>query len=88
MKFSAIHNIIGIVYPNPTRGKVFLFSQTTQDIKQLSICDLAGKKVYKKSFSSSKEKIVIVDVSHLLSGIYILNFSTEKNNFSKKLVKE
>ena len=54
---------------------------------ELSITDLVGKTVLKQTIRlDSGNKIVSVDVSPLLEGIYMLRMSDQENVYTKKLI--
>ena len=67
------------IYPNPTND-IVNFSQSVSNIK---ITDLTGKVVYQ----DSKSLVDNVSVLGLTSGVYILNYDFENNQYSKKIVK-
>jgi hypothetical protein len=76
------------VYPNPADKIVNI--EITENLVlslKLSITDLVGKKVFEKDIRfDSGNKIVSVNVSPLLEGIYILRMSDQENIFTKKLI--
>ncbi len=69
-----------LVYPNPSKNTVFIESPFV--IQQVSIINLVGKTIYWKK---SNEQSIILDVSELNGGIYLLNIETEKGIYHKKI---
>lgn len=68
------------IYPNPTNSTITI----SQEISNLEVFDIAGKKV--KSFQKSSSSF---DVSNLEKGVYILKGKTiEGKSINEKLVKE
>jgi len=60
------------VYPNPTTGELIvdIADQARNDIWNVEIYDVVGRKIF--SLSERAESEVIIDVSHLQSGIYVM----------------
>jgi len=71
-----------IVYPNPTSGIVNIKSTFKQDFT-LSIFDAIGRKISSEKYSKTHN---IVDVKSLSKGIYFFSFTTQKTEFTKKVV--
>jgi hypothetical protein len=69
-----------LVYPNPSRGMV---SIEGQNIKSVSIMDLSGKTVYKKTVAGNKTRL---DVSNLPKSVYFIRIEAEKEVRVKKLI--
>jgi chitodextrinase len=65
------------VYPNPTSGIIYI--NTTEDI-DVRISNLQGTQLLQQTISSGEN---VVDISHLLPGIYILKYGKQ----TKKIVK-
>ncbi len=68
------------VYPNPSSG-VFNIDSDTR-IKHVQLYDLSGKLIYQNTLNALKN---ILDLSHLSSGLYVLNIQTEKGIKSVKI---
>ena len=71
------------IYPNPTSGVIYIESTKFQ-IERIEVYDLTGKLLINKS--NLKEKVI--DLSELSGGMYIINISTEKYNFTTGILKE
>ncbi len=69
-----------IIYPNPTRGTVFL--KNISQLSKMTLLDIKGK--YLDSFPEGTSQI---DLSFLKSGIYFLSISTPTEVYFQKLVK-
>jgi photosystem II stability/assembly factor-like uncharacterized protein len=76
------------VYPNPAENTIYVQLLNKQKLSfGLSITDLVGKTVLNQDIRLDPgNKIVSIDVSPLLEGIYMLRMSDEENIFTKKLI--
>jgi drug/metabolite transporter superfamily protein YnfA len=82
---SAFANGISI-YPNPTNGKLTIESgQLT--LKNIEITGITGKTMINHQ-SSLKDSNLEIDLSGLERGIYLVRFTTDKEVFASKIVKE
>ena len=69
------------IYPNPVNsGKIYITSKSSLD-KKIEIFDVLGKKVLETT-TSNKE----VNVSNLISGIYIIKIKEGENSATRKLI--
>ncbi|WP_060523076.1 FG-GAP-like repeat-containing protein [Nonlabens sp. MIC269] len=67
-------------YPNPTNGVINI--DNNSNIQEITISDLSGIN-HKVELDSNQ-----IDISHLSSGIYFLNFTVNGNTLIKKIVKK
>lgn len=74
----------GKVYPNPSSGRMQLSLQTGASPVAMSVHSLDGSLVYRQTFEASTG-ILNLNLSHLPSGIYLLQAATEKALFRKKI---
>ncbi len=75
-----------LVYPNPTEGKLFLsFEQPIQNF-QVELFDINGKNVafFNEQLSSQNFKM---DISHLLSGVYVLKLQSSNQQTIIRIIK-
>lgn len=78
------NSILGFAtYPNPITSKSFTISSSSSDLKEISIFNVIGKKVFATSFSGVKKDI---DVSSINAGVYILKVTEAGKTATKKLV--
>jgi hypothetical protein len=74
-----------LVYPVPTSSSLFIEIKSpfaVHDIKEVSVFDVSGKRVYHSHYSISS-----IDVSHYAKGIYNVQFRTKQNVvITKKVV--
>jgi len=76
------------ISPNPTNGVLSLnFSdfEKFENIKYISVFDIAGKKIIEKKNVNRNEKL---NLSEFENGIYIIKIKIGKEIFSKKLIKK
>lgn len=71
-------------YPNPTKN--FITIKNASGIKKTVVSDLNGKKLIEKTVTIDSENI-IVDVSKLSSGVYILTTIGDNGVSSEKILK-
>lgn len=69
------------LYPNPTNTKVTI---KAEDLKEITIYNSLGKKVYLKELSG--ESIANIDVSHLAKGVYTVVVLASNQQMVKKLL--
>ncbi len=69
-------------YPNPVRDIVNIKNKAT--ILKLEICNIEGQTIF-KSFPNKKK--VLMDISYLESGIYLLSISTGNSSETMRIVK-
>jgi hypothetical protein len=69
-----------MVYPNPTEGLVYL-NTTLWTNANLTICDMQGGLIV--SYQSLSEEL---DLSYLESGVYYLQFHSETESYTERLV--
>ena len=70
-------------YPNPVTNNRLTISTSSPELKQVSIFNVLGKRVFSFSFSGTKSN---VDISSISSGLYILKVSEGDNISTSKLV--
>jgi len=69
------------IYPNPSQNRVDLKLLHNQKLKQINIYTVLGKYLYSK-------KSLSIDISHLSTGIYVLEVETNQGKLAKRLVKK
>ena len=81
------HSVDFDLYPNPTDGKVNLvIGETLQGKAIVEVYNLLGEQMIAKKVSHlQKGETYTLDLSHLVSGLYILKMSTENGSCSKKV---
>lgn len=70
------------MYPNPTENELFVEVESSGDLR---ILDMNGKEVLQEKLSGVKGAQQI-NVSKLKSGIYVVEWTTQDQQFTKKLV--
>lgn len=75
------------LFPNPTDGKVNLVvGETVQGKAVVEVYNLLGERMMVKSLGNVQQSETIsLDLSHLVSGLYIVKLSTENGSCSKKV---
>ena len=75
------------LFPNPTDGKVNLvIGETLQGKAIVEVYNLLGEQMIAKKVSHlQKGETYTLDLSHLVSGLYIIKLSTENGSCSKKV---
>src|SRR5690606_3240212 len=70
------------VYPNPTKGLIYI-NPKTKTIISIGVFDLLGKKVLQLEGNIQR-----IDISTLQSGMYFLRIATDAGSFVQKIIKE
>ena len=75
------------LFPNPTDGTVHLvIGETLQDKAIVEVYNLLGERMMAKNVHTlQKGEALNLDLSHLVSGLYIIKLSTENGSCSKKV---
>ncbi|MCU4164528.1 T9SS type A sorting domain-containing protein [Carboxylicivirga caseinilyticus] len=71
-----------LVYPNPTKGKVFI---SAEGIKKVEVLNLKGSTINIYNFSNSES---CIDLSSYKKGYYLLRITTEKTSLVEKIIIE
>jgi hypothetical protein len=81
------HTIDFNLYPNPTDGKVNLvIGETLQSKAIVEVYNLLGERMMTKNIGRLLQgETISLDLSHLVSGLYIVKLSTENGSCSKKV---
>lgn len=72
------------IYPNPTTG-IINFNFLNSDVEKISILDVTGKIIIEKSVNSQTDNI---DISNYANGLYLIKLQTDKELFTKKIIKK
>ena len=75
------------VFPNPTEGKVNLIvGETMRGKAVIEVYNLLGERMMAKNVHHlQKGEALSLDLSHLVSGLYIIKLSTENGSCSRKV---
>jgi hypothetical protein len=73
------------VYPNPTKGKVYLDIQNLNDPKVMTrVYNMTGAMVYEKQFTT--DRLIEIDLSGKVSGMYLLRVTADGREFDHKVI--
>lgn len=70
-----------VLFPNP--AKDFVQFKTTENVSEVQLFDQLGRLISKNSIKNN-----VMNVQNLKTGVYYLIIKTEKNSYTKKLIKE
>ena len=77
------------IFPNPTRNILYISDSSKELIRSLQIYNSIGQEQESITYSSIKNnEYVEVNTSSLPSGIYFLHILTDKQNITRRFVKE
>ena len=81
------HSLNFDLFPNPTEGKVNLvMGETLQGKATVEVYNLLGERMMAKNVNNlQKGETMSLDLSHLVSGLYIIKLSTENGRCTKKV---
>ncbi len=74
------------VYPNPSKS-IFNVSFGNAVPKSIEIYDLTGKVIISNTNFRNIQNNYAIDLSNVASGVYFLNFKTENQSVTKKIIK-
>lgn len=75
------------IYPNPTRGEVYILTEKSYKDAQVSVSDLTGKTVHQTNLDLTSKRGTL-DVSSLPIGVYVIKIDTKEGIITKKLIKK
>lgn len=75
------------IYPNPTRGEVYILTEKAYGNSKIIISDMAGKTVHQTEIDFSNKRGTL-DVSNLPVGLYLIQINTKDGIITKKLIKK
>lgn len=73
------------IYPNPANERINIESESEKGDIDVSIFDINGTSLLKKSFKSSEKGLNSLDIKRLSMGIYFVAISTKNARYIKKL---
>lgn len=71
-----------VIYPNPTSDVLYIDISDDVHINEISVSDLNGRRIDMNTETNNS-----IDVSGLVSGLYIIQIQTEKGSISRKFFK-
>ena len=74
------------IFPNPTKGVIYLETDMFANDAKVSIYNSAGVLVY-KSLVNSYDQNYKIDLSELESGMYIINVTSDQKTLFNKIIK-
>ena len=73
------------VFPNPSSGILQIQKDSENTFETLSVIDMLGKNVYSSQLNIMQAEEQI-DLSHLPKGIYLLNFKSDLETLTKRII--
>ena len=70
-------------YPNPTSGDLAIQGKK---ISKIEVFDPIGKKILEENYNSLD--LIKLELNNLKAGVYFLNITNEKGQFSLKVIKQ
>ena len=77
-------NNIKLLYPNPTSGELRIENGELR-MKSIEVFDMMGRK--QKAEGRKQNTEMLIDISHLPSGVYLLKIQTETGITTHKIIK-
>lgn len=80
-----------VIFPNPVTGALTIkydISDMEYEMSDIQIFDVMGRTVNLQSEIANRKSEIVIDISHLPSGVYFLNIKTDRGILSRKVVKE
>jgi len=72
------------IFPNPAQDELHLMIQSECVNAELSICDLTGREVIRKSVAGQFE--TVINISFLPDGVYLLRLKSDTSNHTRQIV--
>lgn len=72
--------------PNPSTGLVTLATEKSFEMLDVTVADVTGKTVYKTNWLPSTERELLLDLSVLPNGVYLIQVTNTQNNSTKRLI--
>ena len=74
------------IYPNPTNDKLTLNLGKNKGVKQITLSDIQGKRVF--TSTNINQSVIIFDLDKFVNGVYVLNVQSEIGSKNFKVVKD
>ncbi len=74
------------IYPNPSKS-IFNVSFGNAIPKSINVYDITGKMIVSKNDFKNIQNNYTLDLTNMANGIYFLNFKTENQSITKKIIK-
>ena len=71
------------IYPNPANGRIKISSKNNLHINTIKIFSIVGKNVH---YINNYRSEIELDLTHLTSGVYFVDISTDEGTISKRLI--
>lgn len=71
------------IYPNPTTNQKITIQTDSNQLKEVEIFDMLGKKVFSTSFFSREKELFLQSFQ---AGIYIVKIREEQGSTTRKLI--
>lgn len=85
---NSVNSITTVTYPNPFTGTVnFQFSQPILENISIALYDVLGRLVYSAT-KKSAENILIIDLSNLASGDYLVRLTSAHYTYYTQILKQ
>lgn len=75
------------IFPNPSQNIVNLKFPSTIEVNKVLLTDLSGKKIMTVNINSKIQQLTL-DLNTIASGLYLANIISEKQIWTKKIVKK
>ncbi|MEG2070613.1 MAG: T9SS type A sorting domain-containing protein, partial [Bacteroidales bacterium] len=73
------------IYPNPTSSELRIVNEKSL-IQEIELFDMSGKRLYQNNQYS--QFAIMLDVSYLIPGVYLLKILTDQGSVTRKIVKK
>jgi predicted esterase len=76
------------IYPNPTSNFINIQSSTDEKIENITIVSALGQIVYQTNYDDAEKQKVTIDISNIANGNYIIRIGTDRDIYTKKIIKQ
>ena len=81
---TVVNNKNILIYPNPVSDYISIESTASEIINRVLVTDLSGRIIQNKTFNDKK---IVISLSNLRKGLYLLKINTDKNSYGHVIIK-
>ncbi|MEW4923223.1 T9SS type A sorting domain-containing protein [Algibacter sp. 2305UL17-15] len=75
------------IYPNPTKGNLFISNDGLVNLEKIVIYDVSGRLISQQDISNTS-RLRTVRLNGLSKGVYLVNIHSDKTFITKKIIKD
>jgi predicted esterase len=76
------------IFPNPTSNYINIESSTDENIQSITIISTLGQVVYQTNNNDKGKQKTTIDISNFANGNYLIRVGTDRDTYTKKIIKQ